>query len=71
MAVVGCGQPPGQLHPGGLPEALVRSRRPCGAGIVSVVEVKMQSPRAWRGQAGVPRPSIGFRLQLRLSEEDL
>ena len=33
MAVVGCGHIPSQLHPGGLPEGLVRSRRPCGAGI--------------------------------------
>ena len=42
-----------------------------GAGIVvSTVEVKMQSPRAGRGLAGVPRPSVGFRLQLRLREED-
>ena len=71
MAVVGCGQPPGQLHGGGLPEGLVQSRQPCGAGIVSVVEVKMQSPRAGRGWAGVPRPSVSFRMQLRLSEEDL
>ena len=39
--------------------------------IVSVVEVRMQSPRARRGWAGVLPPSVSFRQQLRLSEEDL